>query len=285
MSTETLKQAIATQQIAESTQKKELTIFDYLKDQKDAIAKALPKHMNADRMVRLVTTEIRKVPDLLKCNPISLFSAVVQCSQLGLEPNGLGHAYLLPYYNNKIKGYDVQLIIGYRGMLDLARRSGQILSINAYEVYDTDVFEVMLGLNPDIIHKRDIKTSENGKLIAVYAVAKLKDGGTQFEVMTKYQIDLICNEALSKIRNEIAKQYSPWAKHYNEMAKKTVIRRLFKYLPISVEMQRAVIIDEYADAGIKQDYSDAIDISTFNNTIETVDEDGVITYEEAKNGE
>jgi len=281
MSTETLKQ-----QLTQTSQAKQSTIFDYLKDQKEAIQKALPKHMNADRMVRLVTTEIRKVPDLLKCNPISLFSAIVQSSQLGLEPSGLGHAYLLPYYNSRTKGYDVQLIIGYRGMLDLARRSGQVISINAYEVYESDTFDVAFGLEPNIVHKRDLKNGGTGELIAVYAVAKLKDGGTQFEVMSKRQIDDICNEALGKIKNDVAKQYSPWSKHYIEMAKKTVIRRLFKYLPVSIEMQKAVIIDEYAEAGIKQDYSEAIDVSAFNiektEDTEQVDEDGVVTNEIVK---
>lgn len=192
------------------------TIFQYLQSYKDQIAVALPKHMTADRMARIVTTEVRKVPDLLKCNPISLFGAVIQCSQLGLEPgNALGHAYLLPFYNSKTKQSDVQLIIGYRGMLDLARRSNQISSISVYEVYDTDEFEVSFGLNPDIKHKRDIKTGGTGNLIAVYAVATLKDGGKQFEVMTKAQIDDI--KKSSKAANS---QYSPWTTHYNEMAKK-----------------------------------------------------------------
>lgn len=266
MSTENLKQQIATQE----QKPKVSTIFDYMQTQKDAIAKALPTHMNADRMIRVVTTEIRKNPTLTQCNAISLFSAIVQCSQLGLEPStNLGHAYLLPYWDNKTKSYNAQLIIGYRGMLDLARRSGQILSVNVYEVLDTDKFEVCFGLEPNIKHERDIKNGGTGNLVAVYAVAKLKDGGTQFEVMTKAQIDKICNEALGKIKSEIAKQYSPWANHYTEMAKKTVIRRLFKYLPVSIEMTKAVTIDEYAESGVTVDYSDVIDIDNLDTTMPT----------------
>lgn len=267
MTTEGLKTKIQTQQskgIA-TTQDKPSTIFGMLEKYKQQIAIALPKHMTADRMARIITTEIRKLPELLQCNQVSLFGAVIQCAQLGLEPgNNLGHAYLLPFNNTRQKTKDVQLIIGYRGMLDLARRSGQILSINVYEVFDTDDFEVSFGLNPDIKHKRDIKNGGTGNLIAVYAVAKLKDGGCQFEVMTKAQVDEIRKS--SKSGNS---QYSPWTTHYNEMAKKTVIRRLFKYLPVSIELNTAIGLDEYADAGIEQKnsallYPDSIDISNID---------------------
>lgn len=262
MGTEALKNQMQNnQQTAPAKAQQPNTIFALLEQHKQQIALALPKHMTADRMARIITTEVRKVPDLLKCNPISLFGAVIQCSQLGLEPgNNLGHAYLLPFRNTKQNTTDVQLIIGYRGMLDLARRSGQIVSISVYEVFDTDEFEVSYGLYPDIKHKRDIKTGGTGNLIAVYAVAKLKDGGCQFEVMTKAQVDEI--RKLSKTGNS---SYSPWATHYSEMAKKTVIRRLFKYLPVSIEIQQAVTLDEAAEAGIGQNnnailYPDAIDV-------------------------
>ena len=255
MSTQSLKQDILSQTQIKPVNKP-VTIIDFLNTQKEQIKRALPKHMDADRMARIVLTEIRKNPKLQECKPMSLFGAIIQCSQLGLEPaSGLGHAYLLPYKD------DVQLIIGYRGMLDLARRSGQIQSINVYEVLEDDKFSVNLGLEPNIMHERDIKTGGTGQLIAVYAVAKLKDGGTQFEVMTKAQIDKIRDVAIAKI-SESARKYSPWLAHYNEMAKKTVIRRLFKYLPISIELTKATIIDENTDAGITNDYSDVIDLNT-----------------------
>lgn len=265
MSNENLKSTLAAKQSTNTpAQQKPSTIFNMLEQYKSQIALALPKHLTADRMARIVTTEIRKNPALLKCNQISLFGAVIQCSQLGLEPgNNLGHAYLLPFKT------DVQLIIGYRGMIDLARRSGQILSINVYEVFDTDEFDVAFGLEPNIIHKRDIKTGGSGNLIAVYAVAKLKDGGTQFEVMTTKQVDKIREQSQAAKSN-----YSPWKTHYNEMAKKTVIRRLFKYLPVSIEIQQAVTLDESADAGIGQGnkamlFPDAIDVE--NTPDEIVD--------------
>lgn len=214
---------------------------------------ALPKHMNADRMARIITTEIRKTPALAECNIQSFLGAAVQCSQLGLEPGGaLGHAYLLPFGSGKAKDGkpNVQLIIGYRGMIDLARRSGQIVSISARTVREGDDFHFEYGL--DEVLKHTPKSDDDATITHIYAVAKLKDGGLQFEVMTKSQIDKV--KATSK-----AGESGPWKTHYEEMAKKTVIRRLFKYLPVSIEMQKAVVLDEKADAGISQENDMVLD--------------------------
>lgn len=229
------------------------TVFGYMKAHKDQIAIALPKHMTPDRMVRVATTCFRTIPKLLECSPESLFGAIIQCAQLGLEPgNGLGHAYLLPFEKKKktqqgwiTERVDVQLIIGYRGMLDLARRSGQIESISAYAVYEGDKFECVLGLNPSLTHEPDWKNSLRNspqKIVFVYAVAKLKDGGVQFQVMSRADVEQI--RARSK-----AKDSGPWVSDYEQMALKTVTRRLFKWLPVSIEMQQAVAIDEQAERG------------------------------------
>ena len=214
---------------------------------KNQLAMALPKHMSSDRMARIVTTEIRKTPALADANMQSFLGAVVQCSQLGLEPGGaLGHAYLLPFGNGKAKDgkSNVQLIIGYRGMIDLARRSGQIISISARTVREGDDFHYEYGLNEDLKHTP--KADESAPITYVYAVARLKDGGSQFEVMTFNQIESVRKQSK-------AGDNGPWKTHWEEMAKKTVIRRLFKYLPVSIEIQQAVILDEKAEAGISQD--------------------------------
>lgn len=229
------------------------SVFGFLKTYKDQIAAALPKHMSADRMARVATTAIRSTPKLLECTPESLFGAIIQCSQLGLEPsNGLGHAYLLPFDKNEKRGNqwvkvstEVQLIIGYRGMLDLARRSGQIETIEAHAVYAGDTFECELGLNSKLVHVPawdNPKRGDPATLSFVYAVAKLKDGGTQFQVMSKAGIDAIRER--SKAKNS-----GPWVTDYEQMALKTVVRRLFKWLPVSVEIQNAVSLDEAADRG------------------------------------
>lgn len=211
---------------------------------KKQLAAALPKVLDADRMARVITTEFRKTPALLQCEQTSLLGCIMQAAQLGLEPgSALGHCYLLPFGNGKsATGQpNANLIIGYRGMIDLARRSGQLLSINAYVVHDGDEFEWELGINPTIKHKPN-PDAEGNPITHVYAVANLKGGGCQFEVMTRKSIEAVRKQSK-------AGSNGPWVSHWDEMARKTVIRRLFKYLPVSIEMARAVQIDERTDRG------------------------------------
>lgn len=230
-------------------------IFGMLKVYSSEITRALPKHMNADRMARIVTTEIRRTPKLLACDAKSLFGAVIQASQLGLEPGGgLGHAYLVPY------GKECQLIIGYRGMIDLARRSGQMISLAGEAVYAKDRFEHELGLEPKLKHVPSIE-EDRGPLVYVYAVAVLTGGGRQFIVMSRGDVERI------KKRSK-ASGSGPWQTDYDAMAIKTVIRRLFKYLPVSVEMQRAVVLDEAAERG-EQNNAAVLDGDYFVSTEDT----------------
>lgn len=229
------------------------------------MALAMPKSMTPDRLTRIVMTECRKTPALLKCAPESFYGAVLQCAALGLEPgSALGHCYLLPFGNGKDRSGrpNAQLIIGYRGMIDLARRSGQIISLQAWTVHAQDTFNYQLGLEPDIQHV-PASTADRGPVTHVYAVAKLKGGGIQFEVMSRAEIEKV--RSTSKAGNS-----GPWASHWDEMAKKTVIRRLFKYLPVSIEAVRAVEIDEKTDRGeatTDQDFLDAefIEKGDFND--------------------
>lgn len=261
MSVAALKNA-ATGTAVATTEQKPKTIAGLLTDPqiKAQMALAMPKHMTADRLARIALTEVRKVPKLAQCDQTSFLGAIMQCASLGLEPGGaLGHAYLLPFEKRqkvgnqwKTVGVEVQLIVGYRGMIDLARRSGQILSIEARAVYAKDEFNVELGLDSKIVHKPAWDVADRGALTFVYAVAKLKDGGLQFDVMSRAEIEKI--RARSK-----AKDNGPWVTDFDEMAKKTVVRRLFKYLPVSIEIQRAVGLDEQAEAGVSQDNALIID--------------------------
>lgn len=211
------------------------TIQAYLKKMGPEFERALPKHMDADRLGRIALTTIRQNPKLLEASIPSLMGAVMQAAQLGLEPGLMGHCYLVPFYNGKMKETDVQFIIGYKGMIDLARRSGHIESIYAHAVYENDEFEYELGLHPKLVHKPAFEN--RGDMAFVYAVAHFKDGGYQFEVFSKNDIDLV------KQRSK-AGSNGPWKTDYEEMAKKTVIRRIFKYLPISVEIQNHAAQDE-----------------------------------------
>ena len=206
---------------------------------------ALPRHLSAERMLRVCLTAAQRTPDLLKCDQLSFVGAVVQASQLGLEPDGiLGHAYLVPFNNRKTGRKEVQLIAGYKGLIDLARRSGHVTSIAAHVVYDKDEFTFTYGIDETLRHVPHMG-SERGEAVAVYAVAKMKDGGYAFDVMSKAEVEKI--RAKSQ-----AGTSGPWQEHWGEMARKTAIRRLVKYLPLSPELQKAAALDELADAGVPQ---------------------------------
>ncbi|MGG3792516.1 recombination protein RecT [Geobacillus thermodenitrificans] len=221
------------------------TIAAYLKKMGPEIEKALPKHMDADRMARIALTTIRTNPKLLECSVPSLLGAVMQAAQLGLEPGLIGHCYLVPFKNGRTGQTDVQFIIGYKGMIDLARRSGQIVNIYAHAVYSNDEFDYELGLEPKLRHK-PCMSGDRGEFIGAYAVAHFKDGGYQFEFMSKEEIE-------KRRKRSKAANNGPWVTDYEEMAKKTVIRHMWKYLPISIEIQQAVVQDETVKKDITAD--------------------------------
>lgn len=230
------------------------SVMGLLGQMKGEISRCLPKHLTPERMSRIAMTELRKTPKLQECDPMSFIAAIMQASQLGLEPGILGSCYLIPFNNNKTGKVECTFMPGYRGFLDLARRSGQINSVVARAVYSNDEFSYEFGLADNITHKPTME--DKGELIAVYAVALLKDGGHQFDVMSKREVEEIRKS--SKSSNN-----GPWVTHFEEMAKKTVVRRLFKWLPCSVEMQKAVSLDEQQEHGtqnIKASASEEFDM-------------------------
>lgn len=228
---------------------------------KPQLEMALPRHVKADRLARVVLTSVQKVPDLLDCTRESLLGCIMTAAQLGLEPDGtLGHAYLIPFNDRRAGVKICTLIIGYKGLLKLARQSGEISSISAHVVRAGDKFSFRFGLQEKLQHTPQAPpadaeaTWKPGPVIAVYAVAVLKDGTRQFDVMYRYEVEAI--RARSKSGNN-----GPWVTDWDEMAKKTVLRRLSKLLPASVELQTAVALDERADAGVSQELSAAVDVS------------------------
>jgi len=221
-----------------------------LEQNKLVIQQALPKHMNAERLMRVAITSVTSNPKLLECYVPTLIGGIIQCSQMGLEPNTvLGHAYLVPFFNTKKSRTDAQVIIGYKGLIDLARRSGQIVSIAAHAVRARDVFEYEYGLTEKLRHVP--ASGERGDITHFYAVAHMKDGGHAFEVLS--------SEAVMKIRDgSQGKKNAVWKDHFEEMGRKTAIRRLAKYLPLSVEMAAAVALDDRASMGVVQDLDAAL---------------------------
>jgi len=200
---------------------------------KAALAKAMPEHMKPDRMMKVLLAAINRTPGLMKVSRTSLYDAAMTLSSLGLEPNSaLGHAYLIPF------GQEVQVIIGYKGYIELARRSGRIKSLRARVRRADEKFEVKYGLHEDLTH--EYKGNSDAEVTHVYAVAEFTDGGYAFEVMTRSEVEAI------RARSKSGKS-GPWQSDWPEMAKKTVVRRLAKYLPLSAEMADAAQIDDDGD--------------------------------------
>ncbi|QHT60645.1 recombination protein RecT [Paenibacillus lycopersici] len=226
------------------------TIGAYLEKMKGQIAEAMPKHMSIERLSRIALTTIRTNPLLLQCTIPSLMAAVMQSAQLGLEPGLLGHCYLIPFRNNKTNEYEVQFIIGYKGMIDLARRSGNIQSIASHVTYENDFVELVYGLEEDLKHipwflRKDQKFDAGGQITGAYMVAKFKDGGHYIEFLPIQDIE--AHRKRSKAANN-----GPWVTDYAEMCKKTAVRAGWKWLPISVEVAEAVNKDEIVRSDIKQ---------------------------------
>ena len=262
-------------QIAKADQRQ--TVRDLVEKMKPQIRLALPKHLDPNRMARVFLTAVQRSPQLLQCTPESLAGALVIASQLGLEPDGiLGHGYLVAFRNNKKGGiYECQFMPGYRGLMKVARQSGEISALYARAVHRRDHFEREQGLDEKLIHRpfepdlddideRAKKEKWNqqqiaeamtpGRLTHVYAVARFKDGGYQFEVMTRAEVELV--RARSKSADD-----GPWVTDYEAMALKTVMKRLCKWIPGSVEKDLAVGLVDKAEAGESQDLGAIIDTS------------------------
>lgn len=234
------------------------------------IQKALPSMVSSERFQRVALTAFSNNTKLQQCDPMSFIAAMMQSAQLGLEPNTpLGQAYLIPY------GKQVQFQIGYKGLLELAQRSGKIKTLYAHEVRENDTFDIDYGLNQTLTHKPLLKC-DRGEVIGYYAVYHLDTGGNSFIFMTK-------DEVLEHAKR-FSKTYSsgPWQTDFDAMAKKTVIKQLLKYAPLSIELQKATSMDETVkteisddmslieDEGIEADFTEISDesIETENQQIE-----------------
>lgn len=239
--------------LSQSTQGQQLQRLDPKRSLKTVLERSwpriqavMPREMNGNRLYQMYVSTINREPELANCSVESVLSCFMKCTSLGLEPsnvNGLGMAYLLPYGNrNHATGQkDATLIIGYKGMIELARRSGEIRDISARAVHEGDEFSYSYGLDE---HLRHVPCDKPGKLTYVYMVANFKDGGHYFNVMSLKEVE----EARNRSK---AGQHGPWVTDFEAMAKKTVIRRSFPFLPVSVAAQSAAVSDETTP-----DYSD-----------------------------
>lgn len=236
----------------ETQQNKISTVRHLLQRNVGSITSALPQHMNAERFLRIALTCLQKTPKLMDCTPESFLGAVMTAAQLGLEPDGItGMAYLIPY------GGKVNFQPGFQGLMELARRSGEIAQIIPRSVREGDEFRYNYGVDKDVLHHIEGIGETPGAITHVYCIVRMKDGTSSFEVWPVARI-----EAHRKRYSEASKSKkdSPWETHFEAMAMKTLIVRALKYAPKSVELQKAISMSEMADSGIEQQ----LDISGFN---------------------
>jgi recombination protein RecT len=228
-------------------EKKVSNVRDLLDRSKKQIAIALPKHITADRLLRVVMTAVQTTPKLLDCSQVSLIRAVLQAAQLGLEPNdGRGFGYLIPY-----KG-EAQFQPGYKGLVDLARRSGNVGAFVARVARQADNFDYRYGTEEYIKHRPG---AEESPLTHAYAIAHIKGGDVQFDVMEEWEV-LRIRERSQGYRYAVdnKRKDNPWMTDEAEMWKKTVTKRICKMLPQSIELAKAIQLDNEAEMGLPQSF-------------------------------
>lgn len=222
------------------------TMQQYIKSMEGEIKKALPSVITPERFTRIVLSAISVNPQLGSCTPNSFLGAMMTSAQLGLEVNTpLGQAYVLPYRNKGV--LEAQFQLGYKGLIDLAYRSGEVEVIQAHVVYENDDFECEYGLNPNLKHIP--ADGDRGEPIKVYAVFKTKSGGFGFEVMSMEDV----RKHAAKYSKAYGSSYSPWKTNFEEMAKKTVLKRVLKYAPLKSDFVKAAVQDEVIKKDLSED--------------------------------
>lgn len=242
------------------------TVFDFLEQKRDMIAKALPNTITPERLIGLFTMILRGAPGLAECSQSSLIAAVVGTVQLGLQPGNIGHVYLVPFNNKQKDGSfrkEVQLIIGYKGLCQLVNNSKEACVLTAEVVKAKDEFEYEFGLNPKLRHVP--ASGDRGETIGAYAIAKnLLANEKVFVYLQREELDKV--RASSKAGSS---SFSPWNTWAEEMEKKTAVKRLCKLLPLSAETQRKISADETIKTRIEPEMADLPDKTEWSG--ETID--------------
>ena len=217
-------------------------VRELLEDNKESLAQALPKHIDPQRLMRVVLTGLTMNPTLQKCTTQSLMASLLRCALYGLEPDGV-EAALVPFWDNRNKVFEAQLQPMYQGVIKLARQSGEITLFYADIIHEKDEFFMQKGTDPKLDHKPLI-SGDRGEPLGAYAVFKFRDSNdVDFEYMIGEDIRKIRDQILGKIKNEAAKKYSPWVAYELEMWKKTVIKRLAKRAPKSFQLREVLAHD------------------------------------------
>ena len=238
--------AIIQQQAAAVAKSEKKTMQSYIKSMEGEIKKALPSVITPERFTRMVLSALSVNTKLGDCTPTSFLGAMMSAAQLGLEPNTpLGQAYILPFNNRGTM--EAQFQLGYKGLIDLCYRSGEVEVVQAHIVYENDEFSCEYGLEPKLYHKPADK--DRGIPVKVYAMFKTKSGGYGFEVMSMDDV----RKHAEKYSKAYGNGFSPWKTSFEEMAKKTVLKRVLKYAPLKSDFVRAVVQDETIKKEVAED--------------------------------
>ncbi|MBA4535135.1 recombinase RecT [Brevibacillus halotolerans] len=269
-------QSNISKQLAARTQTKgenfNMIIKKELADNFQAIKSIVPKHMTPERLARITLTAISRTSKLADCTPASIVGAVMNCATLGLEPNLMGHAYLVPFKDNETGKWECQFQIGYKGQIDLIRRTGDVSKIYAETVYENDLFIYLKGEDKRLVHVpfdmlhllenfqpnkddfleimmdqaitriKERNPKDEGKAVRYYSAYRLKDGAFDFFTLTAEQCLQHATKHSKSKKND--KLVGPWVNHFDAMAKKTCIKEMAKYMPISIEVQEKLALDE-----------------------------------------
>lgn len=220
---------------------KPASLAEIIKAKQASFADVATKYMTPERLVKLAIVAISKTPDLQRVPAAEVVAELINCSRLGLEPNVEGGRWLLPF--KRKDHFELVSVTDYRGLIDIARRSGEVLSIHADMVCANDLWEFWVGSDgPTLVHLRHRRADrERGDILGAYAIVRLKNGEVQAEFLPLEKI----NEAKSRSRGA-SSDFSPWNRDFEAMAKKTAVRRLYNFLPKTPEIQavREVLADE-----------------------------------------
>lgn len=244
------------QEVKKQAQNTQLvTIDEYLKKNEHLIVRALNNTISPERFLAVISI-VMQSSALQGCSQNSLVAAVLQTVQVGLTPGALAHVYYVPFMNKNVR--EVQMIIGFKGLIELVNRSKEASILGAECVFEKDQFQYEQGLNPVLRHIP--AQGDRGSFVGVYAIAKnMLANEKTFVFLNKEEVQKVRNA--SKAGNS---DFSPWVKWFDEMAKKTAIKRLCKNLPLSVEVQQKIATDETVKMEIAPKMTDVPDKTEWN---------------------
>lgn len=224
----------------------------------DQFALAAPRGVEAQQIVRDALTAIRNTPKLLECEQTSVLGGLMTMAQLGLRVGVLGHGWLIPFWNKRARQHQAQLVIGYQGMIALAYRSQMVDKITARVVYANDLFELEYGLNERLVHRPT--TGDRGAPVGYYATVKIRGAGEPMFYHMTHEEMLVYRDRYAMARTKEGRVFGPWADNFPDMALKTCVRQLSKFMPKGTDLAAAMAVDDTVRVDVSP-YADVTHVS------------------------